>query len=153
MNTTKKVEVTARVYLVLGVWLFVRLGNHGVVFYSHFPHCQVSKKAVLIFVNEMLSWLIEWFYWPANRWHWVWRCHILVPSQITLNPAGTKKKTWYQVCGELCWVDPSRYYWKRGYCDITVTGLSSSPRSVHIIPNSHIMANILSAILDVNNAN
>lgn len=61
-------------------------------FYSHFPHCQVSQKAVLIFVNEMLSWLIEWFYWPAYRWHWVWRCHIVVPSQITSNPTGTKKK-------------------------------------------------------------
>lgn len=34
--------------------------------WSHFPHCLVSKMAVLTFVNKTCSWLVKWRYWPAN---------------------------------------------------------------------------------------
>lgn len=63
--------------------------------------CWVSKMAVLTFVNKTLSWLMEWSYWPVNRWHADWRRHILVPVWITWNTggAGTEKK--YLVSGAL----------------------------------------------------
>lgn len=49
---------------------------------NHFPRCRVLKMADLIFVNEMLSWLIEWLHWPVKWWHAVLRHHILVPVQL-----------------------------------------------------------------------
>lgn len=44
----------AMVYLLFGVWLVVRLGDHGVVFvqpFLLFPH---FKNVALIFVKEIL---------------------------------------------------------------------------------------------------
>lgn len=54
MNTTTKEDIMAMVYLLLGVWLFVRLGDHGVVFvqpFLLFPH---FRNVDLIFVKEIL---------------------------------------------------------------------------------------------------
>lgn len=31
----KKVEIEARIYLLLGQWLFVRLGEHSIVFFKN----------------------------------------------------------------------------------------------------------------------
>lgn len=64
-------------------------------FCSLFPRCRVSKMSVLIFVNELLSWLFEWRHWPANRCHANWH-HILVPARVpwNLGRAGT-----IAVCG------------------------------------------------------
>lgn len=41
------------------------------------------KMAVLVFVKEMLSWLIEWCHRLANRWHDI----IFESPQITWNPS------------------------------------------------------------------
>lgn len=55
MNATTKADVEARIYLLFCLCLFVRIGEHGIVFRSHFPLFRVSEMAVLIFVNKMLS--------------------------------------------------------------------------------------------------
>lgn len=55
MNATTKVDVEARIYLLLCLCLFVRIGEHGIVFRSHFLLCRVSEMAVLILMNKMLS--------------------------------------------------------------------------------------------------
>lgn len=44
----------AMVYLLLGVWLFVRLEDHGVVFVQLFLLFPNFKNVALIFVKEIL---------------------------------------------------------------------------------------------------
>lgn len=121
-NATTKVDVEARIYLVHGLWLFVRLREHVVVSCSHFPRCQVSKMDVLIFVNETLLWLIEWCHWPVSRWHTVWWHCILVPARIAWDPGWVPGTRYYDLmenpenCGKPWRVNPNRSLWKRGLC-------------------------------------
>lgn len=48
------VYVEAMIYLLLCLWLFVRLWDHG-VFVAISLIARVSKMKVLIFMNEILS--------------------------------------------------------------------------------------------------
>lgn len=116
-NSTKKVDVKVK---PAARSVTFRLTRGRWRCFNHFLSCWVSKMSVLIFVNERLSWLIGWCYWPASQWHAVWWCHTLVPAGIVWNPgrAGTKKvsgTSYYDLMenaenhGEPCWVDPSRY--------------------------------------------
>lgn len=41
--------------------------SHCWFFCTHFPGCRVSKRAVLMFVKESLSWLIKWHNWLASH--------------------------------------------------------------------------------------
>lgn len=41
--------------------------SHCWFFCTHFPGCRVSKRAVLMFVKESLSWLIKWRNWLASH--------------------------------------------------------------------------------------
>lgn len=82
---------------ISGAWCMAFCQSEGTtVFFlsNHFPDCHVKKKKLdLIFVNDTLSWLIEWRHWPANRWHTVSWCHILARFKIawTLSWVGTKQ--------------------------------------------------------------
>lgn len=90
MNATTKVDDEATIYLVLALWLFIRLWDHGVVF-SISLIVGFKKMSVSNSFNEMLSWLIKRRYWLTNQWHAICWQHILVPAQVAWNPgrAGT----------------------------------------------------------------
>lgn len=70
----------------------------------------------LIFVKELLSWLVKWRHWLANQCHAVcWR-HIFRLTQIAWNPSGVLNSTWYLVLpvnGKLSKAVLSSYLWKR----------------------------------------
>lgn len=69
MNTTTKVDVKAGIYLLLALWLCVRLGDHGVfvVAVARFQKCQIwvlwmkhshnslSDQPVLLLTNQSVT--------------------------------------------------------------------------------------------------
>lgn len=70
----------------------------------------------LIFVKELLSWLVKWHHWLAHQCHAVcWR-HVFRLTQIAWNPSGVLNSTWYLVLpvnGKLSKAVLSSYLWKR----------------------------------------
>lgn len=53
------------IYMLFCLWLFLRLGDHSVVFVA-FPSLSGLKNGGFDIHWEMLSWLIECCRWPAN---------------------------------------------------------------------------------------
>lgn len=95
-------------YTRCSVCSFSHPGKHGVGFLLPFPTLPSFKNGGFDFRDETLSWLIQWRYWTANRWHAVWQQHILVPVWIAWNPA----KTNFSKTGSLRFTASQNHAWK-----------------------------------------
>lgn len=72
-NTTGE-DFEGTVHLLLGLWFFVRLGEHAVGLCRAFPLIAGFQKWRFSFLRRCL---IKWHHWLANQMHAVCWCHII----------------------------------------------------------------------------